>query len=91
MTWLVLALLVVPASFLCMSELDRAGASLNAISLSLFGKSDGWRSETFSHGDGAIIDPATRLFALHLVLGVSFRGTVRPVTSLKSACVIRSW
>ena len=24
-----------PASFLCMSELDRAGASLNAISLSL--------------------------------------------------------
>ena len=35
MTWFALACLVVPASFLCMSELDRAGASLNAISLSL--------------------------------------------------------
>ena len=35
MTWFVLACLVVPALFLCMSELDRAGASLNAISLSL--------------------------------------------------------
>ena len=35
MTWFVLACLVVPASFLCMSELDCAGASLNAISLSL--------------------------------------------------------
>ena len=34
MTWFVLACLVVLASFLCMSELDRAGASLNAISLS---------------------------------------------------------
>ena len=35
MTWFVLACLVVLASSLCMSELDRAGASLNAISLSL--------------------------------------------------------
>ena len=35
MTWFVLACLVVLASFLCVSELDRAGASLNAISLSL--------------------------------------------------------
>ena len=35
MTWFALACLVVQASlFLCMSELDRAGASLNAISLS---------------------------------------------------------
>ena len=27
----------------------------------IFGKSDCWRSETFSLGDGAIVDPATRL------------------------------
>ena len=36
MTWFALACLVAQASlFLCMSELDRAGASLNAIPLSL--------------------------------------------------------
>ena len=27
----------------------------------IFGKSDGWWSKTFSHGDGANVDPATRL------------------------------
>ena len=32
--------------------------------LFIFGKSDGWWSKTFSHGDGANVDPATRLVCL---------------------------
>ena len=55
----------------------------------IFGKSDGWLSKTFSHGDGANVDPA----ALRRI-GLLSRGTMRPVTSLKCACVIQqksSW
>ena len=32
----------------------------------IFGKSDGWWSKTFSHGDGANVDPATRLVCVAL-------------------------
>ena len=32
----------------------------------IFGKSDGWWSETFSHGDGANVDPAARLVCVAL-------------------------
>ena len=60
----------------------------------IFGKSDGWWSTTFSHRGGAYVDPAARLVCVHLVPGVSSRGTMRPVTSLQCACVIQrrnSW
>ena len=32
----------------------------------IFGKSDGWWSETFRHGDGANVNPATRLVCVAL-------------------------